>query len=183
MERNRTGNRRSLLKSASVLICSALMEGIPLGATALAAPAMSDAEKWTHAMAALGPRITCGQAHRKWIIYLANAVSGMGLQVKRYPVPVRYWEATAWSREVTDRAGKVTPIPVANYVPYAGETPAEGKTGRLADLGLGAAENYTDKDVTGKIVVVDKVFPGDRSVKDYIGPLIAAYHPIWTSGT
>jgi hypothetical protein len=159
MERNRTGDRHSLLKSASVLICSALMEGIPLGATALAAPAMSDAEKWTHAMAALGPRITCGQAHRKWIIYLANAVSGMGLQVKRYPVPVRYWEATAWSREVTDRAGKVTPIPVANYVPYAGETPAEGKTGRLADLGLGAAENYTDKDVTGKIVVVDKVFP------------------------
>lgn len=126
-------------------------------------------------MAALGPRITCGQAHRKWITYLANAASDMGLEVTRYPVPVRYWEATAWSFEVTDASGKVTPIPVANYIPYAGETSPEGITAQLADLGLGTAENYTGRDVSGKIVLVDKVFPGDRSVKDYIGPLIAAY--------
>jgi hypothetical protein len=182
METNHIVKRRSFLKSASVLVSAAIVQGVPLGATALAAPAMSDAEKWTHAMAALGPRITCGQAHRKWITYLANAVSAMGLQVRRYPVPVRYWEATAWSLEVTDRAGRVTPIPVANYVPYAGETSAEGITGQLADLGLGAAENYANRDVTGKVVLVDKIFPGDRSVRDYIGPLIAAYPPDLDAG-
>jgi len=138
---------------------------------------VSDAEKWTHAMAALGPRITCGAAHRKWITYLANTLSDMNLPVTRYPVPVRYWEATAWSLEVTDQLGKVTSIPVANYVPYAGETSAEGISAQLVDVEVGTAENYPDKNVTGKIVLVDKTFPGDRSAKDYIGPLIATYPP------
>ena len=128
-------------------------------------------------MAALGPRITCGEAHRKWITYLANTLSDMNLHVTRYPVPVRYWEATAWSLEVMDHLGKVTSIPVANYVPYAGETSPEGISSQLVDLGAATADTYTDKNVTGKIVLVDKTFPGDRSAKDYIGPLIATYPP------
>ena len=165
--------KRAFLKSAAAM---AAMQSVLSHSPALAAP-MSDAEKWTHTMAALGPRITCGQAHRKWISFLADTASGMKLEVTRYPVPVRYWEATAWSLEVTDSAGKITAIPVASYVPYAGETPVQGISAPLADLGLGAADNYSDKDVAGKIVLVDKTFPGDRSTKDYIGPLIATYPP------
>ena len=152
--------KRTFLKSAASV---AVMQGILSRTAALAAAPMSDAEKWTHTMAALGPRITCGQAHRKWIDYLADTASSMKLEVTRYPVPVRYWEATAWSLDVTDGAGKVTNIPIANYVPYAGETPAQGISAPLADLGLGAADNYSGKDVAGKIVLVDKTFPGDRS--------------------
>ncbi|HSS12419.1 MAG TPA: hypothetical protein VLL04_00905, partial [Rhizomicrobium sp.] len=147
-------SKRNFLKSA----VAGAAAGIPFFGTAFAAP-MSDAEKWTHVMAALGPRITCGQAHRKWITYLADTLSGMNLPVTRYPVPVRYWEATAWSLEVKDHLGKVTSIPVASYVPYAGETSAEGISAELADLGLGTAETYAGKNVAGKIVLVDKTFP------------------------
>ncbi len=156
---------------------TAVMQGIIFRNTAFAATRMSDAEKWTHAMAALGPRITCGEAHRKWITYLVSRLSEMGLHATRYPVPVRYWEATAWSLDVTDHLGKMTSIPVANYVPYAGETSAEGISAQLVDLGPGAAANYTNKNVGGKIALIDKTFPGDRSAKDYIGPLIATYPP------
>lgn len=167
--------RRSLLKCASILASAAASQGL-LPRPAFAAP-MSDAERWTHAMAAMGPRITCGAAHRQWINYMADTLSKMGLKVDRYPVPVRYWEATAWSVEVTDHAGKRTAIPIATYVPYAGETGPAGVAAPLADMGLGAAANYEGKSVTGQIVLVDKTFPGDRSARDYIGPLIAAYPP------
>jgi len=153
------------------------MQGAFFRATACTAASVSDAEKWTHAMARLGPRITGGEAHRKWITYLADGLSGMHVPVTRYPVPIRYWEATAWSLEVSDRLGKVTPIPVANYVPYAGETSRQGLSAQLVDLGAGAAEAYTGKDVTDKIVLVDKTFPADRSVRDYIGRLITTYPP------
>lgn len=177
MKTNPNVTRRSALKSTSALIAGAAMPGLFLERPAFAAAPMSDAERWTHAMAALGPRITCGPAHRKWIDYLARTLSNMGLQVARYPVPVRYWEATRWSLEVTDHNGRMTTIPVASYVPYAGETSPEGIRADLADLGLGAAENYAGEPVTGKIVLVDKTFPADRSVKDYIGPLITTYPP------
>lgn len=169
---NRFLNRRSFLRGGAAVAGAASLRAIPAGA----AP-MSDAERWTHAMAALGPRITGGQAHRKWIAYLADRLAEMQVPVTRYPVPLRYWEATAWSLAVTDSAGKVTSIPVASYVPYAGETARDGVSAPLADLGPGAAENYAGKDVAGKIVLVDKTFPAGRSAKDYIGPLIAAFPP------
>jgi hypothetical protein len=177
MTTNNTATRRAFLTSASVMASSVAMQGVMVRTAAFAATRMSDAEKWTHAMAALGPRITCGEAHRKWITYLASRLSEMGLNAARYPVPVRYWEATAWSLEATDHSGNVTSIPVANYVPYAGETSAQGISAQLVDLGPGAAADYTDKNVAGKIALVDKSFPGNRSAKDYIGPLIASYPP------
>jgi hypothetical protein len=60
-------SKRSFLKSVSAVAGAAA--GVPFFGTAFAAPLVSDAEKWTHVMAALGPRITCGEAHRKWITY------------------------------------------------------------------------------------------------------------------
>src|SRR4051812_2471870 len=165
MKADHITTRRALLKSASAMAGAAATQGLVFRSPAMAAAPMSEAEIWTHAMAALGPRITCGPAHRKWITYLADTLSNMGLQVARYPVPVRYWEATDWSLEVTESSGKIIPIPVASYVPYAGETSRDGITAQLVDAGLGAADNYTDKNVTGKIVLVDKTFPADRSVK------------------
>lgn len=175
MKTDNKASRRNFLASASALAGTTAMQGA--FSRARAATRISDAEKWTHAMAAFGPRITCGEAHRKWISYLAARLSEIGLPAARYPVPVRYWEATAWSLEVTDRSGTVTSIPVANYVPYAGETSSEGISAELVDLGPGAAADYAGKDASGKIVLVDKTFPGDRSARDYIGPLIATFPP------
>src|SRR4051812_10345525 len=105
MKTDNTATRRIFLASASAMAGTAVVEGAIFRPMAFAATRMSDAEKWTHAMAALGPRITGGEAHRKWIAYLADRLSEMGLHATRYPVPVRYWEATAWSLEATDHLG------------------------------------------------------------------------------
>ncbi|GAC1327697.1 MAG: hypothetical protein NVS3B11_25990 [Collimonas sp.] len=127
-------------------------------------------------MAAIGPRFTGGRAHRQWIDYLEKELTSIGLQPTRYPVPMHYWEAAAWSLKVTDGTGAVHDIPVAYYVPYAGETSAGGITAQLVDVGLGTPADYTAHNPAGKIVLIDRHYP-NISATNFVGPVYSTSPP------
>lgn len=128
--------------------------------------------KWVKDMVDMGPRFTAGPAHRRWLDYLVNAFSNFGLQVNRYPMPVRYWEASKWSLQLTDSGGALHDIPVAYYVPYAGETTAAGITAGVVDVGAGNPADYAGKAVGGKIVLMDRSYP-NLTIKQFVGPVIS----------
>ncbi len=98
--------------------------------------------QWTKQMADVGFRHTGSRAHRRYIDMVAGQLAGYGLTVKRYPTPLDYWEATSWLLEVTDAEGLRHDIPVAYYRPYSGETPPQGVTAPVVDIGTADVAGY-----------------------------------------
>jgi len=181
--------RRTFLKSVSAMAGAATFS---IGTTGCSGGAISEAAtasggpsplvdatllpKWVADMTAIGPRFTGGAAQSQWIDYLDSELTSFGLSPIRYPVPMHYWEATAWSLEITDSAGTVTDIPVAYYVPYAGETSADGITAQVLDVGPGTAANFSGLDATGKIVVMDRPYPAMTAAQT-LGPVFLTSPP------
>ena len=110
---------------------------------------------WNEYMASLNFRHTGGTNHLEFISWIEREAKSFGLEVTRYPTPLNYWEAEAWSLRVTDASGASQEIPVAFYWPYSGETPSEGIAAELVDVGGGGEEGYSQTDVRGKIALVD----------------------------
>ncbi|MFF2084504.1 hypothetical protein ACFVVM_12040 [Nocardia sp. NPDC058176] len=144
-------SRRTMLAGSLAALGALALPGCapaPSGAVALA-----DADtlwRWVEKMVEGGPRFTGSPAHRRWIDHLAGELESIGVPVERFPTLLKYWNATSWALSVTDAHGSTEQIPVAYYWPYSGTTPAAGVTGLLA-------EHTTDADLTGKIVLLDRV--------------------------
>ncbi|MEU0545343.1 hypothetical protein ABZ319_36260 [Nocardia sp. NPDC005978] len=162
-------NRRTLL-AGSLAALGAL--ALPRGAAAAPpGPDLLDAEtmwRWVERMAACGPRFTGSPAHRRWIDSLAAELASFGLEVERFPTPLKYWNARDWSLTVTEATGETHRIPVAYYWPYSGTTPAEGITGLVADAAGGA-------DLTGRIAMVDR--PVTKLVAGVFAPVTVTARP------
>lgn len=129
-----------------------------LGSPARAGASLVSPERlfrWVEEMNELGPRITGGHAHRRYLRLVERQLESYGLPVRRYPVPLDQWEARSWSLKVQDAEGREHRIPVAHYRPHSGETPRRGVTAGLVEVGAGQEADYAGKDVQGRIVVAD----------------------------
>lgn len=126
-------------------------------------------------MAGFGPRFTGGSAHRRYLDWVQYRLETLGLTVKRYPVPLDGWWARSWSLRVTDAQGRTQHIPVAYYRPHSGETAPSGVTAKLVDVGAGTEQDYTAKDVRGRIVLAD--FAVTRAKVSGLFPLTDHYEP------
>ncbi|MGV9415458.1 hypothetical protein ACWDOP_36650 [Nocardia sp. NPDC003693] len=162
-------NRRALLGgSLAALGVAALPRtatAVPPGPELLDAPTMW---RWVRDMAAHGPRFTGSPAHKRWIDSLARELTNFGLDVERYPTPLRYWNARDWSLTVTDAQGGTEQIPVAYYWPYSGTTPSAGITAPVVDAAGGG-------DLTGAIALVDR--PVTTLVAGVFAPFTVSARP------
>lgn len=177
---DRTDTRRSFMKTASAVAAGVYAAATGRDAFAALAPDpraanVASLRRWVTDMVALGPRITGGKAHRRWIDYLEAELKAFGLQPRRYGTPLRYWEARRWSLRVADAAGVEHDLPVAFYLPYAGETGPHGVTGEIVDVGQGLEKDYDAASVAGKIVLFDRVHQAEPVASASVRPVIATY--------
>ncbi|MGB1556677.1 MAG: hypothetical protein ACPHCJ_02740 [Oceanococcaceae bacterium] len=107
-------------------------------------------EEWQIRMVDYGIRFTGSPALAAFHDFLAAELQSYGLDVQREPVPVHWWEHQEWSLDLLSAEGE-EPVPVAAYFPYSGQTPAEGVTAELVDVGTGLAPDFALADVQGKI--------------------------------
>lgn len=110
-------------------------------------------------MASYNFRHAGSPTHQRYLNSVEAQFNAYGLSVKRYPTPLKYWEAKRWSLRVKDSHGRVHIVPVAYYRPYSGETPAKGVTATVVDVRTGQAADYENTDVKGKIVLADLTIP------------------------
>lgn len=174
---DRPATRRSFLKAASA-VATALYAALPGRAAIAPDPRktdIADLRRWTADMVGFGPRITGGKAHRRWIDYLEKELEGFGFKPDRYATPLKYWEATRWSLQITDASGVRHDLPVAFYLPYAGETGPKGVTGEIVDVGPGSARDYDAANVAGKIVLFDRVHQALPFASAIVKPVIATW--------
>jgi hypothetical protein len=97
---------------------------------------------WQSALDEIGLRATGTPVHDRYVDSLATRLEQVGVQqVHKEGVPLKRWEPSRWTLEVVGRPGA---LPVAAYIPYSGQTPAQGIE---ATLVLGAT-GLTDQPPT-----------------------------------
>ncbi len=120
-------------------------------------------------MASFNFRHTGSVIHRRYLKTVEKQFKAHGLDVKRYPTPLKYWDARRWSLRVKDSRGRIHRIPVAYYRPYSGETSAQGITSGVVDVRTGQPSDYEATNVRGKIVLADLTIPEVTTTA--LGPL------------
>jgi hypothetical protein len=115
-------------------------------------------QRWEDFMVALGPRLDGTAALRSFHDFLASELADAGLDVRREPIELDWWEHKSWSLVLVDDSGE-TPVPVASYYPYSGCTPSGGVTGPIVDAGAGLATDFLLGDFRGKIAFVQFDLP------------------------
>lgn len=89
--------------------------------------------------------------------YIADQFNEFGLQeVSREPVQITLWRANRWSLTLHTQQGDLD-IP-SYFTLNTGFTPENGITAEVVYLGDGGIEDFQQKDVRGKIAVVDMRF-------------------------
>lgn len=102
----------------------------------------------------LGGRNAGSDAEHKAADYLAAEMKKIGLQeVGKDEYPVVKWQFNGASLQVVSPAGETKTIKPYSYA--SGATPAEGITGELVYVVKGTKDDYTGKNVKGKIVLID----------------------------
>jgi hypothetical protein len=87
----------------------------------MSAPQLRD---WQDALDAVGLRATGTGVHHRYVDSLAARMEQVGVQqVQTEAVPLKRWDPSRWKLEVIGAPGAV---PVAAYIPYSGQTPAQG---------------------------------------------------------
>ncbi len=105
-------------------------------------PNAHDLHAMVQTMVGMGPRLTGSPAHKAFIDYLEVEMSALGLHVIRDAYTFERWQARSYSLAVDDGRGGETPIGLAGYFPYSGNTPAVGIERDLVSLDL-PMENTT----------------------------------------
>jgi hypothetical protein len=124
-------------------------------------------QDWQYALDERGLRATDSAAHRQYIDSLAARLEQVGVQqVRTEPVPFTKWTPSSWSLNVVSGPGS-GPVPVAAYIPYSGQTPATGITGRLVLAATGGTSNpqlpspavpsLTSPSLSGQIALFDVI--------------------------
>ena len=136
-------SRRSFLGGAAGL--GALAALSPISATKASAaarsrglPSANQVWDWQHQLVGFGTRYTGGPGHIRFVDWIAAQLAQVpGFQLHRDRHSFGRWLAKDWSMSISQptTVGASGPVPLAYYYPYSGQTPAQGVTGKLVDLG------------------------------------------------
>jgi hypothetical protein len=101
-------------------------------------PSLQQVWQWQEQLVRFGTRYTGSPGHASYVDWLASqfaAVPGFTMQTDR--LTFNRWLASDYSLKVTApaTAGPSGPVPVTYYYPYSGQTPPQGVSGKLVDLG------------------------------------------------
>lgn len=118
--------------------------------------------QWNQALDRLGPsnqkglRATGSPAHEGYIDGLHNLLQKAGVQHLQFEsVPMQRWTADTWSLDILDGAG-AGPVKTSSYIPYSGQTPAQGVTAPLVFVPAGTTPAAGS--LAGKIAVAEITF-------------------------
>lgn len=99
-------------------------------------------------------RITGFEGEREAADYITQQFKALGLEVDEQPFPVKaYLCENVAVTVVSDGNRSLEDIRVLNF---SGATPKDGLTSELISVGKGSAADFADKDVKGKIVLVQR---------------------------
>lgn len=135
--------RRFLAGAAGAGALAVAASGVTAAGASAAAgpsgmPSLQEVWQWQEQLVRFGTRYTGSPGHASFVAWLASqfaAVPGFTLQTDR--LTFNRWLARDYSLQVKvpATAGRPGPVPVTYYYPYSGQTPPQGVTGKLVDLG------------------------------------------------
>jgi hypothetical protein len=101
-------------------------------------PSLAEVWRWEEQLVRFGTRYTGSRGHAAYVGWLADqlaAVPGFCLRADR--LTFNRWLARDFALRVRVPAaiGRSGPVPLTYYFPYSGQTPPQGVTGTLVDLG------------------------------------------------
>lgn len=101
-------------------------------------PGQAEVWQWQQQLVKFGTRYTGSPGHSSFVSWLASqfaAIPGFTLQTDR--LTFNRWLARNYSLRVNApaTAGRSGQVPVTYYYPYSGQTPPQGVTGKIVDLG------------------------------------------------
>ena len=117
------------------------------GGAAMGMPGLPEVWQWEEQLVGFGTRYTGSSGHVAYVDWLAgqlSAIPGFSMQTDR--LTFNRWLARDFALTVSVPAtvGRSGPVPLTYYYPYSGQTPADGVTGDLIDLGdYPPANGYT----------------------------------------
>lgn len=138
-------------------------------------PSTETLREWNAFMASLGPRHTGNAAHKAFVDFLASEFEALGLTVVRETQSFERWEANSWLLAVVED-GHETPVEVASYYPYSGQTGEHGVVAEVVEAGLGDESALEGLDVAGKIALINQ--KPDGSLRTALGRLAAMYEQL-----
>ena len=120
---------------------------VTTGGAATGMPGLPEVWQWEEQLVGFGTRYTGSSGHVAYVDWLAgqlSAIPGFSMQTDR--LTFNRWLARDFALTVSVPAtvGRSGPVPLTYYYPYSGQTPADGVTGNLIDLGdYPPANGYT----------------------------------------
>ncbi|MDY6842707.1 MAG: hypothetical protein SVW57_01260 [Thermodesulfobacteriota bacterium] len=118
-------------------------------------PTQDEIFDWIKDIYSFGVRRPGSEADQKAIVFLKNKFQEFGYkEVKEEPYVFDYWEPESFSLETksgSEEAKKITCF----YVPYSGFTSSEGISAEMVYMDKASQEDFNEKDVSGKIILVD----------------------------
>ena len=113
---------------------------VATGGAAAGMPGLPEVWQWQEQLVGFGTRYTGSSGHAAYVDWLAGQLSAVpGFQMRTDRLTFSRWLAREFALTVSVPAsvGRSGPVPL----PYSGQTPPGGVTGRLVDLGLFPAGN------------------------------------------
>ena len=102
-------------------------------------PGLAEVWLWEHQLVEFGTRYTGSSGHTAYVDWLTHQLSRVpGLTVHTDRLTFNRWLACDFALrvQVPSTVGRSGPVPLTYYYPYSGQTPRNGVTAELVDLGL-----------------------------------------------
>ncbi len=116
-------------------------------------PDLATLQRWQEHMVSLGPRFTGSPAHKAWHQFIVDEFERAGLEVRRDPVPLEWWDHQKYTLTLIEN-GVETPVQVASYYPYSGFTSPGGITAPIVNAGIGLPTDFLN--ASGNIVFYEE---------------------------
>ena len=100
-------------------------------------PGLPEVRQWQEQLVGFGTRYTGSSGHAAYVDWLAGQLSAVpGFEMRTDRLTFSRWLAREFSLTVSvpASAGRSGPVPLTYTIPYSGQTPPGGVTGRLVDL-------------------------------------------------
>jgi hypothetical protein len=102
-------------------------------------PGLAEVWLWEHQLVEFGTRYTGSSGHTAYVDWLTHQLSRVpGFTVRTDRLTFNRWLACDFALRVRvpSTVGRSGPVPLTYYYPYSGQTPRDGVTAKLVDLGL-----------------------------------------------
>jgi hypothetical protein len=141
-------SRRQFLAGAAGVGALAIPSGRIAASSALAStragqagglPSMQEVWGWQEQLVRFGTRYTGSPGHAAYVDWLTSQLAGVpGFTVQTDRLTFNRWLARDYTLQVSVPAavGASGPVPLTYYYPYSGQTPPNGVTAKLVDLGI-----------------------------------------------